>query len=317
VNGQPYAPARPSRSRFVELRGLRHHLNVWGDASLATSQRPPLVMLHGWMDVGASFQFVVDALAGVEGASRFVVAPDWRGFGHTDRSGSDTYWFPDYLGDLDALLDAPELGLSAAPGIDLLGHSMGGNVAMLYAGLRPARVRRLVNLEGFGMPQTRPEEAPARYARWLDELKAPQALRPYPSLEAVAQRLMANNPRLPADKAAWLARQWSREEAGAKGNSTTWRILADPAHKRVHPVLYRAEEIVSVWRSIRAPLLWVEGELTDVPARWGARYPRQEFEARLAVVSHVERARLPGCGHMLHHDRPDALAEALARFLDT
>ncbi|MBP6465089.1 MAG: alpha/beta hydrolase, partial [Rubrivivax sp.] len=56
-------PLRCAQSAFVPLRGLRYHLHTWGDASLARPGRPPLVLLHGWMDVGASFQFVVDALA--------------------------------------------------------------------------------------------------------------------------------------------------------------------------------------------------------------------------------------------------------------
>ncbi|MBS1173205.1 MAG: putative methyl ester carboxylesterase, partial [Proteobacteria bacterium] len=60
---------------------------------------PRLFVLHGWMDVGASFQFVVDALEG----EWQVIAPDWRGFGESEWTGRP-YWFPDYLADLDALL---------------------------------------------------------------------------------------------------------------------------------------------------------------------------------------------------------------------
>lgn len=272
-------------------------------------------MLHGWMDVGASFQFVVDALFRQEGDARCVIAPDWRGFGRTQRGGGDTYWFPDYLGDLDALLDAAEPGLSSSGCVDLLGHSMGGNVAMLYAGLRPGRVRKLVNLEGFGLPQMQPDQAPARYVQWLDELKAPQELRTYPSAEAVAHRLCRNDPLLAPDKAAWLARHWAEERAAADGSQAQWHILGDPAHKRVNPVLYRKEEVLAVWRLVEAPVLWLEGELTDLPARWGGRYPREDFDARLAVVPRVERVRVPGSGHMLHHDEPDAVAAHVERFL--
>lgn len=97
-------------------------------------------MVHGWMDVGASFQFVVDELAAAEGFEREVVAPDWRGFGLTQWPQGDSYWFPDYAADLDAIVDlvAPDGGR-----VDLLGHSMGGNVVMSYAGVRSARVRRV------------------------------------------------------------------------------------------------------------------------------------------------------------------------------
>ncbi|WP_119293353.1 alpha/beta fold hydrolase [Azohydromonas sediminis] len=298
-----YTPRRPGVSRRVPVRGLDYHVTVWGEPD---PTQPPLVLVHGWMDVGASFQFVVDALHEVEGVERHVIAPDWRGYGGTVSPPVDSYWFPDYLGDLDALLDA----LAPARAVDLVGHSMGGNVAMLYAGVRPQRVRRLVNLEGFGMPATTPAQAPGRYAKWLDELKTPVELRSYDDLAAVAARLLKNNPRLTPDKAAWLAPHWAERRADGR-----WHLRADPAHKRINPILYRVDEVLEVWRRIEAPVLWVDGDLTDTTAWWGHRYPRDEFEARLAVVPRLERHRLSPCGHMLHHDQPLALARRLAAFL--
>jgi pimeloyl-ACP methyl ester carboxylesterase len=302
-----YAPLRASRSLHLPLRTVRYHVHQWGDASLVTPARPALVLMHGWMDVGASFQFVVDELARLEGERRFVIAADWRGFGHSTSGGVDAFWFQDYLGDLEALLDA------VAPGqaVDLAGHSMGGNVVMTYAGVRPARIRRLVNLEGFGLPDVKAAHAPTRLATWLDELKEPAALRSYDSVADVAARLRKNNPRLPADKAAWLAPHWSEQRADGR-----WHILGEPAHKRVNPVLYRAEEAIASWRRIAAPTLWVEGAQTDVTKYWGDRYPRAEFEQRLAQVPGVARIVLDDCGHMLHHDQPAALAAAMAAFLD-
>ena len=302
-----YAPRRTGTSRFLPIRNLRYHVTTWGEESLVTPQRPPLVMLHGWMDVGASFQFVVDALADTEGDSRFIVALDWRGFGLTDTPGADTYWFADYLADLDAVLDT----LFPQGAVDLLCHSMGGNVAMSYGGVRPERIRRLVNLEGFGMPEAQPQQAPKRLAQWLDELRQPAQLRPYDSLQAVADRLIKNNPLLTPDKAAWLAPHWA-----GRGDDGRWHIRGNPAHKRVNPVLYRKEEVLAAWQLISAPVLWAEGDRTDVAKWWGHRYPRSDFEARLGLVPRVERAFLSPCGHMLHHDQPQALAAHLAGFLN-
>jgi pimeloyl-ACP methyl ester carboxylesterase len=300
-----YTELRPGRARLVPVRNLQYQLREWGDPALATPERPSLVLAHGWMDVGASFQFVVDEMARLEGPARHVVAIDWRGFGGSGSGGADAFWFPDYLGDLDAVLDR----VSPVAAVDLAGHSMGGNVAMSYAGVRPERIRRLVNLEGFGLPETRADQAPARLAAWLEELRQPPALRAYDSVSDVAARLRRNNPRLPQDKADWLAPHWSAERDGR------WHILGDPGHKRVNPMIYRVEEVLATWRRITAPVLWVEGADTDVAKFWGDRYPRAEFDTRLAQVQHVERALLADCGHMLHHDQPAALAARLRAFL--
>jgi pimeloyl-ACP methyl ester carboxylesterase len=253
------------------------------------------------MDVGASFQFMVDALA----EDRLAYALDWRGFGLSSCAPGG-YWFPDYLGDLEAALDA----LAPDRPVDLLGHSMGGNVAMLYAGVRPERIRRLVNLEGFGQPEAPPSLAPRRYAQWLDELREPPRLRSYESLAAVAERLRQTNPRLTEARAAWLAPHWA-----ARRDDGRWHILGDPAHKRVNPVLYRRAEVLECWKRIAAPVLWVEGDETDMARWWGERYPRADFESRLALVPTLEREVLSPAGHMLHHDQPAALALRIERFL--
>jgi pimeloyl-ACP methyl ester carboxylesterase len=259
-------------------------------------------MLHGWMDVAASFQFVVDALPN----ERHVIALDWRGFGQTESPAADCYWFPDYLGDLDAALDL----LLPGQAIDLLGHSMGGNVVMIYAGVRPERVRRLVNLEGFGMPLSQPRQAPRRYTQWLDELKQAPALRTYDTVAAVADRLRKTNPLLRPERAAWLAPHWSRQREDGQ-----WEILGDPAHKRTNPVLYQVPEVLECWKAIQAPLLWVEGDQSDPSRWWGTRYTKEEFHQRLAVVARVEKRTLAPAGHMLHHDQPESLARCLEDFL--
>jgi pimeloyl-ACP methyl ester carboxylesterase len=301
-----YQPRRTAKTVTLKVRGLRHAVQTWGEPAHATPERPLLLMLHGWMDVGASFQFVVDALAEREGTQRVIAAPDWRGFGGSDSGGADSFWFPDYLGDLDAIADS----LSPDAPFDLLGHSMGGNVVMSYAAVRPQRVRKLVNLEGFGLPSTQPAQSVKRLAQWLDELKTEPTLAPYANAAAVATRLMKNNPRLAADRAAWLATQWGEPMADGR-----WRLRADAAHKRVNPMLYRADETVAQWREIAAPLLWVEGAQTDLRVWWQDRYPRAEFDARLTVVRDVTRLLLQDCGHMLHHDQPERLAQALIEFV--
>lgn len=298
-----YQPRRHSRSEFVPIRNLRYHVRIWGEPAPG---RTPLVMVHGWMDVSASYQFVVDAFR----QDRYVIAPDWRGYGLTESAPVDNYWFPDYLADLDFLIDhySPD-----AP-VDLVGHSMGGNVAMLYAGSRPQRIRRLVNLEGFGMPATKPAQAPGRYAQWMDQLKALHRgeldLKGYPGVDGVARRLMKTNRRLGQDKADWLARHWAKPDAAG-----AWRILGDPAHKIVNANLYRVDEILAVYRAITAPLLAVEASDDSLTGWWKGRFTLAEYHERLKEVSDVRVGRIEDAGHMLHHDQPQALAVMVEDFL--
>ena len=290
----PATPMKASRSRLFDIRRLRCHVREWG-----TDDAPLLVMLHGWMDVSASFQFVVDALA----RDWHVAAPDWRGFGRSERTPADSYWFPDYLADLDALLDA----LSADAPVRLLGHSMGGNVAMLYAGVRPTRVRALLNLEGFGLRDAPPDDAPARYAQWLDALRSGASLRDYASLDEVAARLMKNNPRLTPERARFLAPHWSEPDGAGR-----LRIAGDPAHRIVNPVLYRWAEMAACWRRIAAPVLWLEGAATEA-LRWAGA--RAEVDARRALLRDCRAAVIADAGHMLHHDQPEAVAQNIETFL--
>ena len=300
-----YQALKDSCSRFVPVRHLSYHVREWGSP---VAGEPPLVLVHGWMDVAASWQFVVDALR----EQRHIVAPDWRGYGDTtfDGPAPDSYWFPDYLGDLDALLDV----ISPDQAIDLAGHSMGGNVVMMYAGVRPQRMRRLVNLEGFGMAATRPAQAPGRLTQWLDELRQLRggelALKSYPDADAVAARLMKTNPRLSLGKAQWLARHWARPNARGQ-----WDILGDAAHKVVNPYLYRVDEVLEILGRIRAPLLAIEASDDSLSQWWKGKYTLDEYHQRLQSVPDHRIARIEDAGHMLHHDQPELLARQIEAFL--
>ena len=276
---------------------------TWGDPAASK-----LFLLHGWMDVGASFQFLVDALQ----RDWYVIAPDLRGYGRSEwqRQG---YWFEDYIADLEALVDrfAPD------EAVNLVGHSLGGNVVMTYAGARPARVRRLVSLEGFGIPAQSPEAAPTRIAAWLDALASAPQFAPYASLDAVADRLQKTNPRLPRDKARFLAGHWA--EATPNGGA---RLLSDPRHKLPFPTVYRLDEAIAVWRKIVAPTLWVAAADSKIP-RWLNDPSEGEAGAdgldgvrrRMAHLADARLVVVADAAHMLHHDQPAAAAAAIETFL--
>ena len=338
-----YKEKRLSRSEFVPIRGLEYHVRIWQDQTQAqaASALPPLVLVHGWMDVAASYQFMVDALSDAFAAGRTIIAPDWRGFGQTAVAGArvgfssapadeksaasadralpavqspgavDNYWFPDYLADLDFLLDHY---VQARP-VDLVGHSMGGNVVMSYAAIRPQRIHKLVNLEGFGQPAAPSSDAPERYGKWMDALKSLQRgelhLKAYSDVGGVARRLMRTNPRLSADKANWLANHWAQADASGQ-----WHILGDPAHKIISANLYRVEETLALYKRISAPLLAVEASDDSIGKWWKNDYSLGEYHERLKLVPNAQIAVIEDAGHMLHHDQPAQLAELLEGFLN-
>ena len=286
---------KPSESLYVTVRGLRYHCRCWG-----RNEAPKLFMLHGWMDVSASFQFLVDAMHG----ERRVIAPDWRGFGLTEWTKGGSYWFPDYFADLDALLahfepDSP---------VTLVGHSMGGNVAAMYAGIRPQRVARLVSLEGFGLSGAGPEKAPDRYARWLKELGEAPGFRDYDDYDALAERLRGNNPRLTRERALFLARHW-----GSRKSDGRVALASDPLHKLVNPVLYRIAEAEACWRNVVAPVLWVSGAETEIPK--ALKLSDADLASRKGFFRNVTERVIAEAGHMLHHDQPERLAEVIEEFL--
>jgi pimeloyl-ACP methyl ester carboxylesterase len=279
----------------VPVRGHAYHLTRWPGADSA-----PVFLLHGYLDCGATFQFLANAMS----PARTLVAPDWRGFGRSSWTPGG-YWFPDYYADLDALLE------QLAPGVavDLVGHSMGGNIALTFAGLRPERVRSVVCLEGFGLPRTTPDLAPARYRDWLRQLREPEApaTTTFPDIETLAAVLRRRNARLTAERAAFVARAWAEIQPDGRA-----RLRFDPAHKRVNPILYRREEAEACWREVRAPVLYVIGSESDFAVRLhGDGAP----DAMRRHVQQLQACTIEGAGHMLHHEQPERLAQAIEAFL--
>jgi len=279
------------------VRGLKMHLTRWGPE--ASVRQPPVFMLHGWLDAGETFQFMVDAFK----KDWPVIAPDWRGFGRSEWP-QEGYGFPDYLGDFDALLDQ----VSPDTAVRVVGHSMGGNIANLYAGLRPARVRCVINLEGLGLPRTSPQDAPKRMRKWLDQIKSPTIEKTYSSFEQLASIIQFRYPRFAPEAAAFVARIW-----GTPDEDGRVRLAADPRHHWVNPILYKREDAEATWGEIRAPTLVVLGQESDYLPRLGAD---GTIEALRTAYPGADVVSIEGAGHMLHIERPDAVAPIIEAFWD-
>ena len=293
-----YEPRRKPRHEDLTVRGLRHRVTWWGERT-----DNPIVLLHGFMDCGATWQFLADCLP----CGWSLAAPDWRGFGHSEWA-TGGYWFPDYFADLEALLDA----LVPATPARVIGHSMGANIALTYGGIRPKRLAWIVNLEGLGLPPSSPRDAPARFEQWLDGLRQPPGERRYRSVSELASLLRARNPRLSADRAEFVARAWTRPVSCA-GVATDGAVelLFDPRHRRVNPVLYRREEAEACWARVQAPVLLVTAEASDHTAKLRTNEQRMRRH-----IGNLRSVAVAGVGHMMHHEDSATVAKHIIEFED-
>ena len=281
-------PLGTMRERRLRVRGVELAVCEWGAAAA-----PAVVCCHGWLDQGAAWDRVAVAL--VSRGYR-VVAPDHRGHGGSAWTPpGTTYHFMEYVADLDVLMAS--LGLEAAL---LVGHSMGGTIASLYAGLRPARVRGLVLLDGLGPPAVTVADAADQATTFLDHSAvqsgpSPRVHRPLPSLDSAVERLRGPNPSLPLAHAQALARRATVDGPGG----LVWRW--DPLHRTRAAVAYDEARHLEILGRVDAPVVvaigadgWY-GHLPGLPGRI----------ERLGAVRAVEHV---ACGHDLHHAVPERIA---------
>lgn len=290
-----------SRSETLDSQGCRLHIRRWGNP-----QAPTLFLLHGWMDVSASFQFVVDELL----RDWNIIAPDWRGFGPSEWLHRP-YFFAEHLADLESILNH----YAPSGQVRLAGHSMGGILACLYAGIRPQRVEKLITLEGFGIAPTQPEMAPERYGQWLDLLQKPPRMHVYRDRAGFAHRLLKTDRFLTPARAHFLALHLARvgeglNRAGECRHGIVWN--GDPWHKGASPYLFRLEESMAIWRQITCPVHWVAGRDSWVVREFATR--PGDWAARQACFAKLSEAWIENADHMLHHDQPAEVARMIEDF---
>jgi pimeloyl-ACP methyl ester carboxylesterase len=229
------------------------------------------------------------------------MAVDARGHGDSGWIGEGGYYyFQDYVFDLTDVLD----DLAEGPVI-LVGHSMGGMVCSLFSGTYPERVKALVSIEGAGPPGLQPSDAPSLMAGWISGVREARSKSagPLSGVEEAAQRLQLYNPRISEAFALHLAVHGTREAEDGRG--LVWKF--DPVHRTRGPQPFYLEQARAFWLRVTAPLLRVRGELS--PFRWDASENRE-------CVSSARRIEIPGAGHMVHHEQPGLLAEAILAFLE-
>jgi pimeloyl-ACP methyl ester carboxylesterase len=284
-----------SSSGYQRVNGLRLWVHRFREASAPPSGLT-IVLVHGFMDAGASWDLVAPALAR---GGNDVVAPDLRGFGQSDFVGPGGYYhFPDYVADLAELVDA-----LAPRRLAIVGHSMGGTIAALYTGTYPERVERLALLEGMGPLATEPRVSVDRMSAWMRTMReVSRAPKPLSSLQEAIERLSLHHPRIPRDVIESRARLLTRADDTGR---LVWAY--DPLHRTTAPTPFNVESFKEFLRRIECPTLVVSGGSTG----W---HPPDEDE-RVACLAHAQRTEIAHAGHMMHWTEPSVLGQRLAAFL--
>lgn len=282
----------PEQGAFDSL-GLRLVYHVWGPA-----EGRPLLFLHGFLDQGRAFGPTARRLA-AEGWR--VIALDQRGHGLSGHvwGGGGYYHFPDYILDVDGLYRA--LGWEEAA---VVAHSMGGSVALYFAGSFPERVTQLVLLDNLGPPASA-EPAPDRMRRWIADIRLVEGRPPargVAELDLVVERLSKASPHADPDTLREIA-----ATAVGRDEDGQWRFLYDRLHRTRAPITFDAERFEGFLRSIKAPVLGIWGE--------HSRLRFASVEARAQHLADYRSEVLDETGHNLHHEAPDRVADAILAFL--
>ena len=290
----PYSPERKARLSQPIVRGVRYGIREWGPVT-----GKPILFLHGARDSSVSFQFIADEF---DDAWR-IIAPDWRGHGRTQMTPG-SYWTSDFLCDLDALFEQL-IPMGRAP---ILGHSMGGNVASVFAGLRPDAVSHLMTLDVLGSPLP---WSPVRVVETLTDLlnaeRRGATRRRYATIGEMADRLIQANPRLDRARALFIA---EGNAVALDGGSYAWPH--DPTFLRSWPTLHSVEEWAECWRKITAPVVSI---LASDPRASSPTSDPKIVAARCRNFRNITVRRAPDTGHNVHQDAPQFVAQCLKDFL--
>ena len=283
------------KTHKIEVRGLQYNIQEWGDSS-----KPSLFLLHGWMDCGASFQFMAPMLV-----DHFhLIAPDFRGFGESEHAAGG-YYFPDYFADLDVIIER----FSPQAPANLVGHSMGGQIALMYAGIRPNRVANLLSLEAIGLSETESDHAPKKYRQWMTQILSNEPSKIYPDSNSLKRSINAGNPTLSTEMVEQLAELWGRPVGG----DGAMMLKQDHAHRYANPVRYNFEDTVEVWKQISARV----GLVMAADSYFHSQYTesgRLNFARDLLSIKEADYFLIEECNHMLHLEKPEQTAYSILQF---
>ena len=278
----------PASHSFISER-LRLHYVDWGNAGA-----PPLVLVHGGRDHCRNWDWVAAELR----RDFHIIAPDLRGHGDSAHSPSGDYSMMAFVYDLAQLIHQLALGP-----VKIIAHSLGGSIALRYAGVYPETVEKLVAIEGLGPPpQMMADRAGAlverRIANWIERQRTLSSRQPrrYASIEDALGRMQEENKHLTAEQARYLTVHGvSQNEDG----TYSWKF--DNYVRSISPVDLTPDELHRLWGNIACPTLLVNGAES-----WASN---PEVDGRATYFRNARVKVFEGAGHWVQHDK---LAEFVA-----
>ncbi|MEK7248434.1 MAG: alpha/beta hydrolase, partial [Chloroflexota bacterium] len=265
------------------------HYVVWGD-----SGKPPLLLIHGGQDHSHNWDFVAERLI-----DRYTIyAPDLRGHGDSAWAIGGMYSIPEFTLDVATLVDKIEGPLT------VIGHSLGGAIALQYAGTVPERVHKLVSVEGWGPPLQEHRPAHRRMQDWITGMRDIERRKPrrYPSIEDATKRMLEANPFLTPDMAHHLTIHGSGKN---EDGTFTWKF--DNYVRIRSPYEFNLDDAMVIWSQITAPTLLVKGSES-----WAVD---PEKTGRADVIRNHQSVIIEKASHWVHHDRLNVFMEHVERFL--
>jgi len=276
--------------RYYYSQRLKLHYAVWGDEG-----KPPLILIHGGRDHCRNWDRVALALN-----DRYTIyAPDLRGHGDSDWALGSMYSLPEFVLDIATLV--AELGEDP---LTVIGHSLGGAIALQYAGTFPDRVRKVVAIEGLGPPTIEHQPAHLRMRHWIDHMHEMERRQPrrYASVEDATRRMLEANPHLTTEMAHYLTLHGTRDN---DDDTLSWKF--DNYVRIRSPYGFNLEDAQDIWSRIQVPVLLIKGAES-----WA---PDPEKSGRVVTIRNYRSVTVQDAGHWVHHDQLDRFLEVVTEFL--
>jgi pimeloyl-ACP methyl ester carboxylesterase len=288
-------PAQGPASHSYFSQRLRLHYLDWGNESA-----PPLLLIHGHRDHCRNWDWVAEALR-----DRYhILAPDLRGHGDSQWMVGGNYSVVDYVYDIAQLIH--QRGL--AP-LRIVAHSLGGAVALQYAGVFPENVSKLVSIEGWGPPTAMLEKRMAtppqkRMQRWIGELRELAARQPrkYATPDEAVERMQEANPNLSPEQARHLTVHGMNQN---EDGTYSWKF--DNYVRASSPFFFNVQEMHELWAKITCPTLLIRGTQS-----WAGN---PEKDGRIRHFQDARMVSIENAGHWVHHDRLQPVLDVVTAFL--